>query len=158
MSRISFHHGCDQQPYRMHTAISENKGHLDLGDNVLHMDANPLSHATLPCFEPFPGWWGLSRSNDYLSIIAHHLLTLDVLSDIHPFTFVLGLNETEGTNSTTSFRLVAVALVLQINSVFNSAAWISSRIRIRVWKWLRDLSHILIPTGLFHKPNSLFSG
>ena len=64
----------------------------------------------------------LVEVNDYLSIIAHHLLTLDVLSDLHPFTFVLGLNETEGTNSTTSFRLVAVALVLQYYFVFNSAA------------------------------------
>ena len=118
------------------------------------MDA--IHWAMQPCpFRVIPGWWGLSRSNDYLSIIAHHLLTLDVLSDIHPFTFVLGLNETEGTNSTTSISISSSSPCTSINFVFNSAAWISSRTRIRVWKWLRDLSYILIPTGLFHKPNSL---
>ena len=74
------------------------------------MDAIHLSHATLPVSSHFPVGEAC-RGHDYLSIIVHHLLALDVLSDIHPFTFVLGLNETEGTNSTTSFRLVAVALV-----------------------------------------------
>ena len=36
----------------------------------------PLSHATLPCFESFPGWWGLSRPSDYLSIYSSNSLRM----------------------------------------------------------------------------------
>ena len=52
---------------------------------------------------------------------------INVMSDTHPYKFVLGLNETEGTNSTTSIvenisGFVAVALALQRSPSSNSAA------------------------------------
>ena len=63
------------------------------------------------------------------------------LPNIRPYKFVLGLNETEGTNSTTSIwesspGSVAVALALQRSPSFNSAAWLHQSIHIWVWKWL----------------------
>ena len=72
--------------------------------------------------------------------------TSNVLSpDIHPYKFVLELNETEGTNSTTSIvgnipGSVAVALALHRSPSSNPAAWIHQRIRIWVWKWLLPVS------------------
>ena len=80
------------------------------------------------------------------------------LSDIHPFIFVLGLNETEGTNSTTSFRLVAVVLALQrlhLLHIFHSNAYKLVQSGIQVFKPDPGLSGpiTIIPGGL--NPGSL---
>ena len=65
------------------------------------------------------------RPND--NLITHSGTSNVISPDIHPYKFVLGLNETEGTNSTTSVignipGLVAVALALYYNFVFIPAA------------------------------------
>ena len=80
------------------------------------------------------------------------------LSDIHPFIFVLGLNETEGTNSTTSSRLVAVVLALHrlhLLHIFHSNAYKLVQSGIQVFKPYPGLSGptTIIPGGL--NPGSL---